>query len=1153
MKGVTEEGAKVTAVYRQMKDGSTAFSKATYSLKNASDYIKELKTQYSIIATAQKEYVTALKSGNETLQANYKRDIDAANEKVDAIKKEAQAAKLSQEAQENIHRMSLQAIDSELKFRDAVQATTKAIQKKNAAAAQKNQNELDSHYIKEMTDAYKRLSTAQSEYEKAAASKDSSRMSYWKEEADKARQVADQWKREADATNLSAAAKEKIRTIYGDLNAKAEEHRSKMQDIHAQLEDNAVSLTKQVERWLATMVIMRGLKEIWNDAVKYARTYYDQMNEIRIVTKMNQDEADELGDSYRRLAQEMSVTSTEVAKAAVEFWRQGLNKQQVEERLRYTTVYAKISALDFETAAELMTAATNSMGMSADRVADVWAYLGDASASGADEIGTAMQKVSASAQEAGISFEWLGAYIATLSEKTRQAPEVIGTALNSMISRLQQIKQKGYNSDDDYGLNDISKALKTIKVELMDDGEWRSVSDVLDDIAAKWGTLDDKTKSYIATVMGGTRQRNYLLTLLNDMSKGAENGSRAWELYAGAQEAAGVAMEKYAIWEESVEAAQNRLTAATEQLYSVLSGEMIKGWYDTLAWIINGINTASEATDGWNIKMALLGGALALLVLSIKKVTAATGAATFSAKTWQYVMTGITTSATGATVATNMLGVALRSIGIGIAIAAVGQLVGWFMSMKEAAVDAGETVKESLNKIDQGFSNIQTMEEFRSKLDEIDTSTNATKEDVDKFNQVRQEMISSFPSMKSALGEEVSSVEDLGGAYKTAREELEKLQKEQADETWRTARAGMKSARDLYEEAGGKYEGESFQDRWGGARRTARQLFSTGTYTLGNFDYYFGDGQENRGALNLRTVKDYEEFIELANLNIDNMRTYLSNVGEKLGLNAETSADYISQINDKLSRGESMNGVDVNEALKYAEAMQKWEEVLWGVLMPGSESVKNEIAESVSEFVQTTMTDALDPAKYPDMVGMFSELVGDMIDSTDWADALYGKNTDDAEAYVRDYVKNYMDAIDKVRSNVTRYTGIYDNPNPEATPESLKEWAQKAYDGLMQGAIDSGIGESVALRLLAPFVNHVGGEFAKEVKNVVDTGTGGVVADEETESDFEQNIKTAKDYLDQVYALRDAIAKLQSDSSMTDTSILESLYKVFGKEDVDSW
>lgn len=371
---------------------------------------------------------------------------------------------------------------------------------------------------------------------------------------------------------------------------------------------NMQQLVAQAERWIATMVVMRGLKNVWSKAVTYAKDYYDAMNEIRIVTMMTEEQAESLGASYRKMAADMSVSSTEIAAAAVEFWRQGLGPEQVEERLKNTTMYAKISALKFEEAAELMTAATNSMGLSSEHVADVWAYLGDASASGADEIGRAMQKVSATAENAGVSFEWLGSYIATLSEKTRQAPEVIGTALNSLFSRLQQIKAKGFNSEDIYGINDIAKALGSLAepIALLDEstGEWRDIPDILNDIAAQWGNLTDKEKAYITTTMGGTRQRNYLLTLLNDMSKAAEDGSRAWELYAGAQEAAGLAMEKYAIYEESVEAAQGRLTAATEEFYSkVLSGDMIKSWYDGLAGIIDVLNKATDATGGWNIKL----------------------------------------------------------------------------------------------------------------------------------------------------------------------------------------------------------------------------------------------------------------------------------------------------------------------------------------------------------------------------------------------------------------------------------------------------------------------------------------------------------------------------------------------------------------------
>lgn len=160
----------------------------------------------------------------------------------------------------------------------------------------------------------------------------------------------------------------------------------------------------------------------------------------------------------------MSVSATEVAKAAVEFWRQGLGEDETEKRLKASIQYAKISAMEFDEAAELITAATNTMEVSAQHVADIFAYLGDTSASGADEIGVAMQKASASAVEFGLSFEWLGAYIATISEKTRQAPEAIGTSLNSIMARLHSIKAKGYNEEDATQINDVAKALATIDV-----------------------------------------------------------------------------------------------------------------------------------------------------------------------------------------------------------------------------------------------------------------------------------------------------------------------------------------------------------------------------------------------------------------------------------------------------------------------------------------------------------------------------------------------------------------------------------------------------------------------------------------------------------------------------------------------------------------
>lgn len=226
------------------------------------------------------------------------------------------------------------------------------------------------------------------------------------------------------------------------------------------------------------------------------------------------------------------------------------------------------------------------MGISAQHAADIFAYLGDMSASGPEEIGVAMQKASASAREFGLSFEWLGAYIAAMSEKTRQAPEVIGTSVNAIMARLHAIKEKGFNEEDETKINDIAKALGTIDVALMDnEGNWRDMSDIFSDIASKWDTLSGKQKSYISTTMAGTRQQNYFIALMSDMAKGVEGGSRAYELYAGAMGAAGTATQKYAVWQESVTAAQNRLTTATQEFYSLLNAEWMKGFYENMAGI----------------------------------------------------------------------------------------------------------------------------------------------------------------------------------------------------------------------------------------------------------------------------------------------------------------------------------------------------------------------------------------------------------------------------------------------------------------------------------------------------------------------------------------------------------------------------------------
>ncbi len=417
--------------------------------------------------------------------------------------------------------------------------------------------------------------------------------------------------------------------------------------------------------------------------------------------------------------------------------------------------------MEFDEAAELITAATNTMDVSARRVVDVFAYLGDASASGPAEIGIAMQKASASAVEFGLSFEWLGAYIATVSEQTRQAPEVIGTALNSIMARLHSIKAKGYSEEDETKINDVAKALKHIDVALLDnEGNWRDMSAIFSDIAVQWETLDAKTQSYIATTLAGTRQQNFFLALMNDMAKGVEGGSRAYELYAGAMNAAGTAAQKYAVWQESVTAAQNRLTAATQSFYALLDADWMKGFYDGMAGLVEIITAGTDALGGWNLLMPVI-------VVGVTGLIAVVYKAVVAFKALKAAMVA------GSAISTMMSGGMIGAI-----LAVVGAVASVVTMLVGAAAMANEVEKTDYSNTINSVSNYKdTISSLVSELETLAGKTELTSAEQQRADEIMRTLSGTSLSMKTALENGGKGFDTLGEKAAAAREEVEKTER----------------------------------------------------------------------------------------------------------------------------------------------------------------------------------------------------------------------------------------------------------------------------------------------------------------------------------------------------------------------------------------
>ena len=750
-------------------------------------------------------------------------------------------------------------IVQESKLANMLETRIKLENELRAAQATQRAKQADADYLnpavlQEAQKAYERLRAAQQNYLSAMRAGDGSSKSYWQTEIDGAQETIRTIQQKVNVSQLEENAAKRLQDIYVQTDAAITLHSKNVDSLKTNLTgfDRIISEIGTHIRQVVMMHVTNALENMWSDALDYARTYYDLLNEIRIVSGYSEDQVKVLGQQYRDIARDMKVSSTEIAEAAVEYWRQGLPADEVNDRLVQTIQYAKVSSLEFSESAELMTAATNAMGVSAQRVADVWTYLGDASASGADEVGKAMQKVAASAGEFDLSFEWLGAYIATISEVTRQSPEVVGTALNRMFSRLRNVRQTGYNEDDDTKINDIAKALNEVDIALFDSqGNWRNIADILSDVAYKWNDLTDKQQSYIATTMAGVQSQTMFNALMGDMANVVNGTSRAFELYEGAMNSAGTASEKYAVWQESVAAAQGNMQASLEQLYSLLNADWMKSIYDWLAGFIDLITAGISAGDGMIVKITAgvaAAGALAVAISKVVKVVGDLRKADSIGKGFLSLLGG------------SKLSLVIAGIG---AIASVITLITGAVSK----ANEYEPIDYS-SSISQMENYIGTVQPLTEELEELASKASLSADEQTRANEIMSTLSGTSRSLKGALDngqggfvDLTTAVSNLNGELLEAEERLRNLETAEAMQNLQhvdntigdTIRNAMKDAQNAEAD---RLLGEMYQ--------LFKSTYDTGIYDVGaGIQYTFGgwlDGVLNNSSQYAKDVAGMEQF-----------------------------------------------------------------------------------------------------------------------------------------------------------------------------------------------------------------------------------------------------------------------------------------------------
>lgn len=352
---------------------------------------------------------------------------------------------------------------------------------------------------------------------------------------------------------------------------------------------------KRTAGWQISSTAIHAFMGAIQGAYHYAQDLNESLNNIRIVTGKSIDDMSKFAEQANKAAKALSTTTTAYTDAALIFYQQGLDGQDVEDRTNVVIKMANVTGQSAQTVSDQMTAVWNNFydgSASLESFADKLTALGAATASSTDEITGGLEKFAAVAETVGLSFDYAASALATITAVTRQSEDTVGTALKTIFARLEGLSL-GESLEDGTDLNKYSQALLSVGVNIKDaNGGLKDMDNILDELGAKWQSLTRDQQMALAQTVAGTRQYNQLMSLMANWDYFQEN-------LAVSRNAEGTLQDQADIYAESWDAAQKRVKAATESIYNdLLNDEFFIDLTDKFANILNVIDKVIDSLGG---------------------------------------------------------------------------------------------------------------------------------------------------------------------------------------------------------------------------------------------------------------------------------------------------------------------------------------------------------------------------------------------------------------------------------------------------------------------------------------------------------------------------------------------------------------------------
>lgn len=332
-------------------------------------------------------------------------------------------------------------------------------------------------------------------------------------------------------------------------------------------------------------MVKQGLREVYNNVVDIDTS----MTNLKKVTNETESAYSSFLSSASSQARELGASISDVIDSTAEWSRLGYTLDESQELAKWSTVLSNIgdgidSASD---AASYLVSILKGFRMEADEVEHVVNVLnsvGNNEPISESGIAEALVRSASALSAAGNSFEESVSLISA-ANSVLQDPDTVGTTLKtiSMYLRASKTDAEAFGVSVDDMADSVSELRSELKsltgVDIMKDSagtEFKSTYQILKEISAVWDKLTDVSKANVTEMLGGKRNSNAVLSVI-------EQFSIAEKSMEDAANSSNSAMTEQERMMDSIEGRLKRLNASFEKFSNdVLSSDLVK-FFVTLA------------------------------------------------------------------------------------------------------------------------------------------------------------------------------------------------------------------------------------------------------------------------------------------------------------------------------------------------------------------------------------------------------------------------------------------------------------------------------------------------------------------------------------------------------------------------------------------